>query len=98
MASFSSGLGELTFLQLSTTYHPPSIGGHSVGYVPLFSVLSVFSEYVTCRYFASGTGAAGLVGAFLWWEVRGLGVRIGVGISAVRLIFSPSGALFIFYD
>jgi len=36
-------------------------------------------------YFASGTGAAGLVGALLWWEMRGLGVRIGVGISSVRL-------------
>lgn len=29
----SIGLGELTFLQLSTTYAPPSIAGHSVGYV-----------------------------------------------------------------
>jgi hypothetical protein len=36
-------------------------------------------------YFASGTGAAGLVGAFLWWEIRGLGVRVGVGLSSVRL-------------
>jgi len=35
-------------------------------------------------YFASGTGAAGLVGALLWWEIRGLGVRIGVGVSSVR--------------
>jgi hypothetical protein len=42
------------------------------------------------RYFASGTGAAGLVGAFLWWEVRGFGVRTGVGISAVRYTFSLS--------
>ncbi|KAJ3488131.1 hypothetical protein NLI96_g3064 [Meripilus lineatus] len=58
-------LGELTFLQLSTTYHPPSVAGHSVG------------------YFASGTGAAGLVGASLWWAVRGLGVRTGVGLSSV---------------
>lgn len=33
-ASFSSGLGELTFLQLSTRYHPPAVAGHSVGYVP----------------------------------------------------------------
>ncbi|TFY77085.1 hypothetical protein EWM64_g6929 [Hericium alpestre] len=65
LASFSSGLGELTFLQLSTRYHPPSVAGHSVG------------------YFASGTGAAGLVGAFLWWELRGLGVRFGVGLSSV---------------
>ena len=36
------------------------------------------------RYFASGTGAAGLVGAFLWWELRVLGVRTGVGLSSVR--------------
>ena len=35
-------------------------------------------------YFASGTGAAGISGAFLWWEVRGLGVRVGVGMSSVR--------------
>jgi battenin len=33
LASFSSGLGELTFLQLSTTYTPPSVAGKSVGYV-----------------------------------------------------------------
>ena len=35
------------------------------------------------RYFASGTGAAGLVGALVWWEMRSLGVRTGVGISSV---------------
>ena len=63
-ASFASGLGELTFLQLSTTY-PIQLAGHSVG------------------YFASGTGGAGVGGAALWWEVRGLGVRRGVAISAV---------------
>ncbi|KAJ7614625.1 batten's disease protein Cln3 [Mycena polygramma] len=71
IASFSSGLGELTFLQLSTTYAPPSVAGHSVG------------------YFASGTGAAGLVGAFLWWEVRGFGVRTGVGLSSVMPFVIP---------
>ncbi|KAF9563812.1 batten's disease protein Cln3 [Agrocybe pediades] len=71
LASFSSGLGELTFLQLSTTYSPPSIAGHSVG------------------YFASGTGAAGLVGALLWWEVRGLGVRLGVGLSSIMPMVIP---------
>ncbi|KAJ7077800.1 batten's disease protein Cln3, partial [Mycena crocata] len=65
------GLGELTFLQLSTTYAPPSVAGHSVG------------------YFASGTGAAGLVGALLWWEVRGLGVRVGVGLSSVMPFIIP---------
>lgn len=41
------------------------------------------------RYFASGTGAAGLVGAFLWWEIRGLGVRIGVGLSSVMPFIIP---------
>ncbi|KAJ3552023.1 hypothetical protein NM688_g4377 [Phlebia brevispora] len=77
LASFSSGLGELTFLQLSTTYHPPSIGGHSVG------------------YFASGTGAAGLVGASIWWLVRGLGVRTGVGLSAVMPLTIPVAYYFL---
>ncbi|KAI1792781.1 batten's disease protein Cln3 [Ganoderma leucocontextum] len=70
-ASFSSGLGELTFLQLSTRYHPPKVAGHSVG------------------YFASGTGGAGLVGAALWWELRGLGVRFGVGLSSLLPFILP---------
>lgn len=70
-ASFAAGLGELTFLQLSTTFHPPSVSGRGVS------------------YFASGTGAAGLVGAFLWWEIRGLGVRIGVGLSSVLPFVIP---------
>ncbi|KAF8635649.1 hypothetical protein AX15_000282 [Amanita polypyramis BW_CC] len=71
LASFSSGLGELTFLQLSTTYSPSSVSGRCVG------------------YFASGTGAAGLVGAFIWWEVRNLGVRTGVGLSSVLPLIIP---------
>lgn len=76
-ASFASGLGELTFLQLSTTYHPRSIAGHCVG------------------YFASGTGAAGLVGAGLWWELRGLGVRLGVGLSAILPFVIPLAYFFV---
>ncbi|TFK53001.1 batten's disease protein Cln3 [Heliocybe sulcata] len=75
LASFASGLGELTFLQLSTTY-PPGVAAHGIG------------------YFASGTGAAGLVGAFLWWELRGLGVRTGVGLSAVMPFVIPLTYLF----
>ncbi|KAH8833784.1 batten's disease protein Cln3 [Flagelloscypha sp. PMI_526] len=71
LASFSSGLGELSFLQLSTTY-PSTLGGHAVG------------------YFASGTGAAGLVGAFLWWMLRNLGIRLGVGMSSVLPIIIPA--------
>ncbi|EIW54652.1 batten's disease protein Cln3 [Trametes versicolor FP-101664 SS1] len=80
-ASFSSGkrsgLVELTFLQLSTRYHPPSVAGRSVG------------------YFASGTGGAGLVGALLWWELRGLGVRFGVGLSSILPFITPLTYLFI---
>ena len=64
LASLSSGLGELTFLQLSTTYGS-NAAGQAVG------------------YFASGTGAAGLFGAALWWCLRSLGVKEGVGISSV---------------
>ncbi|KAG5728124.1 Protein BTN1 [Termitomyces sp. T112] len=70
-AAFASGLNELTFLQLSTTYTSPLVGGHSV------------------MYFASGTGAAGLVGAMLWWELRNLGVRVGVGLSSVLPFIIP---------
>ncbi|KAK4049377.1 battenin CLN3 protein [Microbotryomycetes sp. JL201] len=63
IASFSSGLGEMTYLQLSTVYGAvpgADLGGIAVG------------------WFASGTGAAGLVGAGLWWILRGLGVRTGL--------------------
>ncbi|KAI0089419.1 batten's disease protein Cln3 [Irpex rosettiformis] len=77
LASFSSGLGELTFLQLSTRYHPSSVAGHSVG------------------YFASGTGAAGLVGASMWWVLRGLGVRMGVGLSSIMPLVIPMTYYFI---
>ncbi|KAI0765947.1 batten's disease protein Cln3 [Trametes elegans] len=76
-ASFSSGLGELTFLQLSTRYHPPSVAGHSVG------------------YFAAGTGGAGLAGAFLWWELRNLGVRLGVGLSSILPFVIPATYFFL---
>ncbi|KAH7107062.1 batten's disease protein Cln3 [Auriculariales sp. MPI-PUGE-AT-0066] len=77
LASFSSGLGELTYLQLSTTYHPQSVCGHAVG------------------YFASGTGGAGIVGAALWWVLRGLGVRVGVGLSAVLPFTAPLAYVFL---
>ncbi|KAF8523775.1 batten's disease protein Cln3 [Hysterangium stoloniferum] len=71
VASFASGLGELTFLQLSTRYHPLSVAGQAIG------------------YFASGTGAAGLVGAALWWFLRSLGVRLGIGLSAILPFVIP---------
>lgn len=71
LAAFSSGLGELTFLQLSTTY-PIEYAGHSVG------------------YFASGTGGAGVGGAGLWWELRKLGVRRGIGACGVSNMYGHS--------
>lgn len=63
VASFASGLGEITYLQYATRY-PQQITSHCVG------------------WFASGTGAAGLVGASAWWIVRPLGVRKGLGVLA----------------
>ncbi|CEH17945.1 batten s disease protein cln3 [Ceraceosorus bombacis] len=64
MASFSSGLGELTFLQLNTRYGH-SGAGDGVG------------------WFASGTGAAGLLGAAAWWIVRPLGVKGGLTLLSI---------------
>ncbi|WFD30664.1 battenin CLN3 protein [Malassezia sp. CBS 17886] len=68
IASFASGLGEITILQYTTRY-PYQVTTDSVG------------------WFASGTGAAGLVGALAWWLVRPLGVSRGLGI----LVVFPSG-------
>lgn len=65
LASFSSGLGEMTFFQLSTTYGRET-GSTAVG------------------WFSSGTGAAGLVGAGLWWVLRGLGVMRALLLCSVR--------------
>ena len=68
VASFSSGLGEMTFLQLATLYGGDSSTGTD-------SAIS---------WFASGTGGAGLFGAGLWWVLRGLGVTKGLGLCSVR--------------
>jgi battenin len=65
LASFSSGLGELTFLQLTTTLPTRDSSRTALG------------------AWASGTGAAGIAGAALWWLLRGLGVKGGLGISSV---------------
>ncbi|KAG8824885.1 battenin CLN3 protein [Serendipita sp. 399] len=70
-ASFSCGLGEITFLQLITRYDSLKISGHCVG------------------YFASGTGAAGLFGAGLWWILRQIGVRTGIFICSVLPFAMP---------
>ncbi|KAG6811600.1 hypothetical protein H0H92_006662 [Tricholoma furcatifolium] len=45
---------------------------------------------IACAAFASaGTGAAGLIGAVLWWELRGLGIRLGVGLSSILPFIVP---------
>ena len=75
MASFSSGLGELTFLQLTTT------------------LPSSASNRTALGAWSSGTGLAGVGGAGIWWLLRGLGVKEGLGISSVR----PSTLLFQFF-
>jgi len=61
---------------------------HNVKLLIIMSPLS-FRSRIRNSYFAWGTGAAGIAGAFLWWEVRGLGVRVGMGVSSVRLLFAP---------
>ncbi|KAL7421274.1 battenin CLN3 protein [Cryptotrichosporon argae] len=70
LASFSSGLGELTFLQLTTT----------LPRVPSRTALGAW---------ASGTGLAGVAGAAIWWALRGLGVKAGLGISSFLPLFFP---------
>ncbi len=75
LASFSSGLGELTYLQLATRYK--SSAGKGVG------------------WFASGTGAAGLVGAAAWWIVRPLGVRDGLALLSITPWFMVASYLLI---
>ena len=87
--SRDSGLGELSFLQLSTTYLTAA-AGRNVGYVSLKdSRLVVPDRFRRTQVFLIGTGAAGIIGAFLWWEIRSLEVRVAVGLSLVRALFSP---------
>ena len=73
------------------------MAGHSVGYESHLVghiISQTDSVAPSSRYFASGTGGAGLVGAFLWWELRGLGVRLGVGLSSVSFVPTPSRDMF----
>ncbi|GAA6001776.1 amino acid transporter YHC3 [Rhodotorula paludigena] len=71
LASFSSGLGEMTYLQRATLFSSVARGpnGEDLGGVAV-------------GWFSSGTGAAGVGGAGLWWVVRGLGVRGGLGLCS----------------
>ncbi|GAC98469.1 hypothetical protein PHSY_006063 [Pseudozyma hubeiensis SY62] len=87
LASFSSGLGELTFLQLSTRYAPKTEGrrrrdGLSAAQRAGAGLETNFAGDAV-GWFASGTGAAGLVGAAAWWVVRPLGVQTGMAILSV---------------
>lgn len=83
LASFSSGLGELTFLQLSTRYAPKA--RRSLLTPSAAAVAGLETNYAgdAVGWFASGTGAAGLVGAGAWWAVRGLGVQTGMAVLSV---------------
>ncbi|WVO15553.1 protein BTN1 [Cryptococcus depauperatus] len=71
LASLSSGLGELTFLQLTTT------------------LPSRESSTTALGAWSSGTGFAGIAGAGIWWLLRGLGVKRGLGISSFLPLFFP---------
>ncbi|RSH77220.1 battenin CLN3 protein [Apiotrichum porosum] len=71
LASFSSGLGELTFLQLTTTLPTRAASRTALG------------------AWASGTGAAGVAGASIWWLLRGLGVKVGLGLSSFLPLLFP---------
>ncbi|GFZ47319.1 Protein BTN1 [Saitozyma sp. JCM 24511] len=71
LASLSSGLGELTFLQLTTTLPTRSSSRTALG------------------AWSSGTGFAGIAGAGIWWLLRGLGVKGGLGISSLLPLFFP---------
>ncbi|WRT69193.1 uncharacterized protein IL334_006177 [Kwoniella shivajii] len=71
LASLSSGLGELTFLQLTTTLPTTSTSKTALG------------------AWSSGTGFAGIAGAGIWWLLRGLGVKGGLGLSSVLPLFFP---------
>nr|XP_031861448.1 protein BTN1 [Kwoniella shandongensis]KAA5528520.1 protein BTN1 [Kwoniella shandongensis] len=71
LASLSSGLGELTFLQLTTTLPTRSTSKIALG------------------AWSSGTGFAGIAGAGIWWLLRGLGVKKGLGLSSILPLFFP---------
>ncbi|RXK38191.1 protein BTN1 [Tremella mesenterica] len=71
LASLSSGFGELTFLQMTTTLPTDKASKTALG------------------AWASGTGLAGVAGAAIWWMLRGLGVRGGLGISSILPLLFP---------
>ncbi|GAA5855539.1 hypothetical protein JCM3766R1_006352 [Sporobolomyces carnicolor] len=79
IASFSSGLGEMTYLQCATVYGALSRPNNDYGGVGS-GVEDLGGTAV--GWFSSGTGAAGLVGAGLWWVLRGFGVRTGLLICS----------------
>ncbi|KAI9636806.1 putative basic amino acid transporter [Dioszegia hungarica] len=77
LASLSSGLGELSFLQMTTTYPSRAASQTALG------------------AWSTGTGAAGIAGAGLWWLLRGLGVKGGLGISSFLPLFFPFTYIFL---
>ncbi len=75
-ASASSGMGELTFLQLTTSYGAGNGAGGGRG-----------KDAVGA--WASGTGGAGIIGAGAWWILRRLGTRMGLAISSLLPLGFP---------
>ncbi|KAI8460123.1 CLN3 protein-domain-containing protein [Phakopsora pachyrhizi] len=75
LGSLSSGLGEMTFLQLSSKYHQAKDQNNQGESDDLPST--------SITWFSSGTGAAGVFGAGFWWLLKSLGVRKGLGISSI---------------
>lgn len=72
------GLGELTFLQLSTTYAPPSVGGRSVGYV--------IDHTLCARTYSDDSGILRLGQALRDWLVPFSGGSYGNSASELALV------------
>lgn len=88
------GLGELTFLQLSTTYAPPSIAGHSVGYVLQTSVdaeLILMVRQVFClgNWGCRARRCINLVGSSESWRPSGSWPVLCLSFNSCPLEISP---------
>ncbi|GAA5863940.1 hypothetical protein JCM8547_005287 [Rhodosporidiobolus lusitaniae] len=82
IASFSSGLGEMTYLQRATVYGSLSSSSRGKKVNGEAEERQEDLGGIAVGWFSSGTGAAGIGGAGIWWLVRGLGVRVGLGVCS----------------
>jgi len=59
-----------------------------------FSLISSTFQFAIYSYFDSGTGAAGIAGAFLWWDVRGVSsVCLSFSLLVVSYVLAPANSL-----